>query len=45
MKKLIYVFLGIYAILAALTIIFFKGTGDPGDSIYHFLFAKYVLPP
>jgi hypothetical protein len=30
----------IYAIIAALTILFFNGTGDAGDSILHYLFAK-----
>ena len=38
----IYIVLFIYAIIAALTIIFFDGTGDAGDSIMHFLFAKFA---
>ena len=32
----------IYAALAAWTIIYFDGTGDTGDSISHYLFAKYA---
>lgn len=31
-----------YATIATLTIIFFDGTGDSGDSILHYLFAKYA---
>ncbi|HEX5003329.1 MAG TPA: hypothetical protein VFW78_12610 [Bacteroidia bacterium] len=32
----------LYALIAALTIAFFNGTGDAGDSIVHYLFAKYA---
>ena len=32
----------IYAALAAWTIIYFDGTGDTGDSVSHYLFAKYA---
>ncbi len=42
MKKLIYLLLFIYVIIAVLSIIFFNGTGDAGDSITHYLFAKYA---
>ena len=38
----IYLLLFIYAIAATLTIIIFDGTGDSGDSIYHYLFAKFA---
>ncbi|MDX2361544.1 MAG: hypothetical protein QNK23_12110 [Crocinitomicaceae bacterium] len=36
----VYFVLCIYAVLALLTIVSFRGTGDAGDSILHFLFAK-----
>ena len=32
----------IYAIIATLTILFFDGTGGAGDSIQHYLFAKFA---
>jgi hypothetical protein len=32
----------IYSIICTLTIIFFNGTGDGGDSIHHYLFARYA---
>lgn len=32
-----------YIIIGVLTIMFFQGTGDSGDSIAHFLHAKYAL--
>lgn len=32
----------IYAALAALTIYYFDGTGDAGDSIQHYLYGKYA---
>ncbi|MEA3478152.1 MAG: hypothetical protein U9R60_08235, partial [Bacteroidota bacterium] len=38
----IFILLLIYAIVATLTIYFFDGTGDSGDSIYHYLFAKFA---
>lgn len=41
-KKLLNYFLIGYFILAFLTIYFFNGTGDSGDSIHHYLFAKYA---
>jgi len=42
MKNFIYVVLLFYILIASLTIIFFNGTGDAGDSVYHYLFAKYA---
>lgn len=42
MKYAIYLLLIVYVVLAASTIIFFDGTGDAGDSILHYLFAKYA---
>jgi hypothetical protein len=42
LKKTIYIILFIYSLLAALTILFFNGTGDAGDSIQHYLYAKYA---
>ncbi len=41
-NKTIYIVLFIYAIVATLTILFFDGTGDAGDSIHHYLFAKFA---
>ncbi len=41
-KAPIYPILAFYAVIAALTIHYFNGTGDSGDSISHFLFAKYA---
>jgi hypothetical protein len=38
----IYIVLVLYAIIAILTIIVFDGTGDAGDSIHHYLFARYA---
>jgi hypothetical protein len=35
-------FLLLYAALEALTIVSFDGTGDAGDSIHHYLFARYA---
>lgn len=32
-----------HLILGSLTILSFNGTGDSGDSIYHFLYAKYAF--
>ena len=41
-NNFIYIILLFYVIIAALTIIFFDGTGDAGDSIQHYLFAKFA---
>ncbi len=41
-KTPIYSLLFVYLIIAAVTIYFFNGTGGDGDSITHFLFAKYA---
>lgn len=41
-NKIIYYVLFFYVIVGALTIYFFNGTGDSGDSIMHYLFAKYA---
>ncbi|MDQ3111787.1 MAG: hypothetical protein M3R17_18010 [Bacteroidota bacterium] len=41
-KEPIYLILLFYAVLAAFTIFYFNGTGDSGDSITHYLFAKYA---
>lgn len=38
----IFLLLFIYSVAAALTIIYFDGTGDAGDSINHFQFAKFA---
>lgn len=38
----IFVLLFIYAIISTFTIYYFDGTGDAGDSIYHYLYAKYA---
>lgn len=38
----IFILLLFYAIVAILTILIFDGTGDSGDSIHHYLFAKYA---
>ena len=36
----IYIILLVYGILAVLTMIYFNGTGDAGDSVLHYLYAK-----
>lgn len=41
-NRYIYVLLVVYAVIALLTIIFFDGTGDAGDSIHHYQFARYA---
>ena len=41
MKKIHFLLL-FHLIVGILTIIFFNGTGDAGDSVYHYLFAKYA---
>lgn len=43
MKKPIYLILIVYLIIEIFIIYFFDGTGDGGDSIYHYLFAKYAV--
>ena len=42
MKNIIYYLLFFYAVICGLTIHFFNGTGDSGDSISHYLFARYA---
>jgi len=42
MRKTIYYLLLFYVVIAVLTIIFFNGTADSGDSVYYYLFAKYA---
>ncbi len=41
-ENIIYLILFLYAVIATLSIIFFNGTVDTGDSITHYLFAKYA---
>lgn len=41
-KAPIYPLLLFYAVIAALTIHYFNGTGDSGDSVSHYLFAKHA---
>lgn len=36
------ILIGLLALLFGLTICFFDGTGDTGDSVLHYLFAKYA---
>jgi hypothetical protein len=38
----IYLLLLVYALAGITTIVFFNGTGDHGDSIMHYLFARYA---
>ena len=38
----IYILLALYAVAGIVTIILFDGTGDSGDSIMHYLFARYA---
>jgi hypothetical protein len=38
----IYYALILFALISVLTIAFFNGTGDAGDSVYHYLFARYA---
>lgn len=39
---LIYILLFLYVLIAIFTILFFNGTGDAGDSIHHYQFARYA---
>src|ERR1043165_5405053 len=41
-KRFIYYILSCYALICAVTIIAFDGTGDAGDSITHYLFSRYA---
>jgi hypothetical protein len=41
-KHSLFLLLVLQAIVCILSITFFNGTGDAGDSIYHYLFAKYA---
>ena len=41
-KNLVYYLLALQAIICILTISFFNGTADSGDSIVHYMFAKYA---
>jgi hypothetical protein len=41
-KDPIYPILLAYAVIAAFTIFYFNGTGDSGDSVTHYLFARYA---
>lgn len=38
----IYLLLSVYIATGVVTIFLFDGTGDTGDSIYHYLFARYA---
>lgn len=42
MKNLVYYLLAIYAVCLGVSIACFNGTGDSGDSVTHYLFAKYA---
>lgn len=41
-KYLVYYFLFGYAIIVTFTVLYFDGTGDAGDSVTHYLFARYA---
>ncbi len=41
-KNILYLLLLLYLILGGLTIYYFDGTGDNGDSILHYLHARYA---
>lgn len=41
-NKPLYGIIAIYAVIAVMMLIFFNGTGDAGDSILHYLYAKYA---
>lgn len=38
----IHLFIFVYAIICSIILCYYNGTGDSGDSIYHYLFAKYA---
>lgn len=42
MKKALYLLLLLYALLLILGCVLFNGTGDSGDSVLHYLFARYA---
>lgn len=42
MQKSIYYLLLFYAAVCSLSIAYFNGTGDAGDSVTHYLFARYA---
>jgi hypothetical protein len=42
MKRNLLIIIALYSIVATLTILFFNGTGDDGDSIMHYLFARFA---
>lgn len=41
-EKFLYLLMIFYALIAVFTIYFFDGTADGGDSVHHYLFAKYA---
>ncbi len=41
-NKAIFFFLLFYVLIAIFTITYFHGTGDSGDSVFHYLHAKYA---
>jgi len=41
-NKIVLLILLLHLLVGFLTILLFNGTGDDGDSIYHYLFAKYA---
>lgn len=42
MKRNLLLIILIYSLISAVTIIFFNGTADDGDSIMHFLYARFA---
>jgi len=42
-KNILWYVLLVYALIAGLTIVYFDGTAGTGDTITHFLFAKYAF--
>lgn len=43
MKKNTRIILGVYALIEAITLMVFDGTGDAGDSIQHYIHSKFAL--